>query len=147
MAKLSLFADLSELATIREFVAQTGHDLGLDERRIYDLQLAVDEACANVVQHGYGGQGGEIEITVERDGEEVRVTLRDWGRSFDPQAVPAPDVTASLEQRRLGGLGLFLIHQVMDDVSFAFDAEGGNVLTMVKRLQGEGKNGHNRFPS
>jgi anti-sigma regulatory factor (Ser/Thr protein kinase) len=102
------------------------------------LQLAVDEACANVVQHGYGGQGGEIEITVERDGDGVRVTLRDWGTSFDPQAVPAPDVTASLEQRRLGGLGLFLIHQVMDDVSFAFDAEGGNVLTMVKRLQGRG---------
>ena len=138
MATLSLFADLSELATIREFVAQTGRDLGLDERRIYDLQLAVDEACANVVQHGYGGQGGEIEITVERDGEEVRVTLRDWGTSFDPQAVPAPDVTASLEQRRLGGLGLFLIHQVMDDVSFDFDAESGNVLTMVKRLQGRG---------
>jgi serine/threonine-protein kinase RsbW len=138
MATLSLFADLAELATIREFVAQVGYDLGLDERRIYDLQLAVDEACANVVQHGYGGQGGEIEITVERDEEEVRVTLRDWGTSFDPQAVPAPDVTASLEQRRLGGLGLFLIHQVMDDVSFEFDAEGGNVLTMVKRLQGRG---------
>ena len=138
MATLSLFADLAELATIREFVAQVGYDLGLDERRIYDLQLAVDEACANVVQHGYGGQGGEIEIAVERDEEEVRVTLRDWGTSFDPQAVPAPDVTASLEQRRLGGLGLFLIHQVMDDVSFEFDAEGGNVLTMVKRLQGRG---------
>lgn len=138
MATLSLFADVSELATIREFVAQAGRDLGLDERRIYDLQLAVDEACANVVQHGYGGQGGEIEITVERDEEEVRVTLRDWGTSFDPQAVPAPDVTASLEQRRLGGLGLFLINQVMDDVSFEFDAESGNVLTMVKRLQGRG---------
>lgn len=147
MATLSLFADVSELATIREFVAQAGRDLGLDERRIYDLQLAVDEACANVVQHGYGGQGGEIEITVERDEEEVRVTLRDWGTSFDPQAVPAPDVTASLEQRRLGGLGLFLINQVMDDVSFEFDAESGNVLTMVKRLQGEGKHGHNGFPS
>jgi anti-sigma regulatory factor (Ser/Thr protein kinase) len=138
MATLSLFADVSELATIREFVAQAGRDLGLDERRIYDLQLAVDEACANVVQHGYGGQGGEIEITFERDEEEVRVTLRDWGTSFDPQAVPAPDVTASLEQRRLGGLGLFLINQVMDDVSFEFDAESGNVLTMVKRLQGRG---------
>ena len=138
MATLSLFADLAQLATIREFLDQVGHGLGLDDREIYDLQLAVDEACSNVVKHGYAGQGGEIEITMEREENRVRVTVRDWGKSFDPQAVPAPDVTASLAQRRLGGLGLFLIHQVMDDVHFEFDPEEGNVLTMVKQLQARG---------
>jgi serine/threonine-protein kinase RsbW len=139
MATLSLFADLAQLATIRGFLARAGHDLELDDREIYDLQLAVDEACSNVVKHGYGGQGGEIEITIEREGDRVRVTIRDWGRAFVPQSVPTPDVTASLDQRRLGGLGLFLIHQVMDDVHFEFDAKAGNVLTMVKQVQGREK--------
>lgn len=134
MATLSLYADLAQLATIRGFLARVGHDLGLDDGDIYDLQLAVDEACSNVVKHGYAGQGGEMEITIERDEDKVRVMVRDWGKSFDPQAVPTPDVTASLNQRRLGGLGLFIIDQVMDDVQFEFDPEEGNLLTMVKRV-------------
>jgi serine/threonine-protein kinase RsbW len=137
MATLSLYADLAQLATIRGFLARVGHDQKLDDREIYDLQLAVDEACSNVVKHGYGGQGGEIEITMEREEDKVRVTIRDWGRSFEPQEIPTPDVTASLEDRRLGGLGLFLIQQVMDDVHFEFDRKEGNLLTMVKQLRGE----------
>ena len=136
MATLRLFADLSRLATIRQFVAQTGHDLGLDERMIYELQLAVDEASTNVVRHAYGGQGGEVEVTVEEIESGVRMIVRDWGEPFDPMRVPAPDVSAPLEQRKLGGLGLFLISQVMDSVSFAFDAEQGNTLTMVKQQRG-----------
>jgi serine/threonine-protein kinase RsbW len=139
MATLRLFADLAQLATIRGFLARAGHDLKLDDREIYDLQLAVDEACSNVVKHGYGGQGGEIEITIEREEDRARVTIRDWGRAFAPQEVPIPDVTASLDQRQLGGLGLFLIHQVMDDVHFEFDPDAGNLLTMVKQLQGRGE--------
>jgi anti-sigma regulatory factor (Ser/Thr protein kinase) len=135
MATLSLCADLGDLATVREFVASIGTDLGLDADVIYDLQLAVDEACANVINHGYGGQAGRIDVTVEPVEEGVQVVVRDWGGAFDPHGVPIPDVEAPLEERRLGGLGLFLMRKVMDDVSFAFNAEGGNVLKMVKRIQ------------
>lgn len=135
MATLSLYAGLGDLATIREFLARIGTDLGLDADVIYDLQLAVDEACANVINHGYGGQAGRIDVTVEPVEEGVQVVVRDWGGAFDPRVVPAPDVEAPLEKRRLGGLGLFLMRKVMDDVSFAFDAEGGNTLRMMKRIQ------------
>lgn len=135
MATLSLCADLGDLATVREFVARIGTDLGLDAGAIYDLQLAVDEACANVIKHGYGGQAGRIDVTVEPVEEGVQVVVRDWGGAFDPHVVPAPDVKAPLEERRLGGLGLFLMRKVMDDVSFTFDAERGNTLRMVKRSQ------------
>lgn len=138
MPTLSLYAEPSRLATIREFVAQAGYDLGLNKQEIYDLQLAVDEACANVVLHAYGGRGGEVEITVELTGGGVRVTIRDWGRAFDPQTVPSPDIEASLEQRRLGGLGLYLMRQVMDEVHFAFDVDNGNTLTLLKRFRGKG---------
>ncbi len=135
MATLSLYAGLGDLATIREFLARIGTDLGLDADVIYDLQLAVDEACANVINHGYGGQAGRIDVTIEPVAKGVQVVVRDWGGAFDPRVVPAPDVEAPLEKRRLGGLGLFLMREVMDDVSFTFDAEKGNTLRMVKRSQ------------
>jgi anti-sigma regulatory factor (Ser/Thr protein kinase) len=133
MAKLGLHADLSDLATIRDFVAAAARELDLDDRTLYDLQLATDEACTNVIQHAYGGQGGKIEVTVEPVTEGVRIIVRDWGAPFDPEAVPPPVLTAPLELRPLGGLGLFLIRQTMDRVDFEFDAEHGNTLTMVKR--------------
>jgi serine/threonine-protein kinase RsbW len=138
MPTLNVHADLDGLATIREFAAQAGYDLGLDRQGVYDLQLAVDEACANVVLHAYGGRGGEMEIAIEPAEGGVQVTIRDWGRAFEPQAVPSPDIEASLEQRRLGGLGLYLMRQVMDQVDFTFDAKNGNRLTMIKRLAEKG---------
>ena len=61
-----------------------------------ELQLAVDEACANVVHHAYSDQGGRLELTIEAMNDEIHVILRDWGRPFDPQAVPVPDTSAPL---------------------------------------------------
>ena len=112
----------------------------MDEWGVYSLKLAVDEACTNIVQHAYGGRGGEIEVTVEAVEEGVWVTLLDWGEPFDPASIPTPDVTASLDQRPLGGLGLFLMRQLMDEVHFEFDADRGNRLTMAKNFQGRGGN-------
>jgi anti-sigma regulatory factor (Ser/Thr protein kinase) len=139
MATLKLFADDCQLALIRDFVAQVGEGLGLDEQVIYELQLAVDEACSNVIEHGYGGRGGEIEVTIEPTEDGIQVMMRDWGNPFDPDAVPIPDVTAPLENRKLGGLGLFLMRKMMDDVRFEFDRQQGNTLTMMKRRRKEGK--------
>lgn len=136
MTTLSLFADFEQLAKIRDFVATACCDLGLAQDAIYDLQLAVDEACANVIKHAYGGRGGKIKVTVKAVGDAVQVIIRDWGSAFDPQAVAIPDVTAPLEDRPLGGLGLFLMRRMMDRVHFQFDQEQGNTLTMTKRCQG-----------
>lgn len=130
-------ADSDQLAPIREFVAQASRALGADERAVFDLQLGVDEICANVIKHGYGGRGGEIEITVERAGASIRLVVRDWGRAFEPDQVPVPELDLPLERRKLGGLGLFLVRQVMDEVEFRFDEQSGNTVTMLKRLDRE----------
>lgn len=132
MATLCLNADLGDMVTIREFVGQCGRDLNLSIEAIEAFQLAVDEACTNVVEHAYEGRGGEIEVTMEAEGDRVCATVRDWGAAFDPDAVPIPDVNAPLEKRALGGLGLFLIRQLMDHVEFEFDPVDGNTLTMIK---------------
>ena len=137
MATLTLLADEHKLASIREFVAQAGRDLDMDESAIYHLTLAVDEACSNAIRHGYDGQAGPIEITIEPTKDGVRTIIRDWGVPFEPDTVPIPDITAPLDERPQGGLGLFLIRQIMDEVAFRFDAENGNTLTMVKQLAGE----------
>lgn len=133
MATLSLDARLTDMVTIRDFVADTGRELGLSLEAIEAFQLAVDEACTNVVEHGYDGRGGRIDVTMEAEKDHVRATVRDWGACFDPDAVPIPDVNAPLEERGLGGLGLFLMRQLMDHVEFEFDCVKGNTVTMIKR--------------
>ena len=138
MTSLRLWADLSQLRVIREFVAEASRDLDVAEWIIPDVQLAVDEICSNAIIHGYQGQGGQIEIIVESVQGGVRVTVRDWGKAFDPEAVAVPKVDDPLELRSLGGLGLFLVHQLMDDVRFEFDGERGNSVTMVKLTRREG---------
>ena len=132
-------ADLAQLAAIREFVAEASRSLDADEQAIRDLQLAVDEVCSNSIRHGYGGQEGQIEVFVERIGHSIRVVVRDWGMAFDPEQIPVPDLDLPLEERSLGGLGLFLVQQVMDDVRFGFNDSKGNSVTMVKRLDRGGK--------
>jgi serine/threonine-protein kinase RsbW len=138
MATLRLSADLSQLCTIREFVSRTGDDLSLDEHIIQDLLLAVDEICSNVILHGYDGHGGDIEVTVQMSEAGVQAIVRDWGKTFDPESVCVPDIDAPLQQRPCGGLGLFLVRQLMDEVRFEFDGEKGNSVTMVKRVRREG---------
>lgn len=133
VATLSLFADLRQLGAIRDWVVARGRELGLPQEAVYDLQLAVDEACTNVVVHAYRGQGGPIEVQIGPADGGVQVTIHDHGAPFDPESVPIPDVTAPLEERRLGGMGLFLMRKLMDRVEFTFDAVAGNRLTMVKR--------------
>ena len=132
-------ADPAQLAVIRDFVAKASRSLDADERAIRDLQLAVDEVCSNSIRHGYGGQEGQIEVSVERIGHSIRVVVRDWGMAFDPEQIPVPDLCLPLEERSLGGLGLFLVQQVMDEVRFEFNDSRGNSVTMVRRLDREGE--------
>ena len=95
----------------------------------------MDEACANVVDHAYeGADPGDIEVSCRLDGQILTVRVRDWGSGFDLTGVADPDLDAPLEERTLGGLGLFLVRQVMDDVQFRSDPELGNELMMSKRL-------------
>ena len=95
--------------------------MGFDERSVYALQMAVDEACSNIIRHAYGGEGrGNISLQVEQTTSGVKITIEDNGTPFNPDIVPKPDIEAPLEARGEGGLGLFLIRQLMDEVSFEF---------------------------
>jgi serine/threonine-protein kinase RsbW len=133
---LRMQAILKNVPLATQCVTRWAEIAGFDERALYEIQLAVDEACANVVHHAYQGMDpGEMEISCSLDEQGLIIQVRDWGRGFDPEDVEEPDVDAPLEERTLGGLGLFLVRQVMDDVEFTFDPQEGNRLRMAKRTK------------
>jgi len=124
------------LAKIAKFVTQAAVQAGLNETAIFAVQMSVDEACSNIIEHAYGGENiGDIDCTCKIDSQGLTVILHDWGAPFDPEKVPEPDLTSPLEKRKEGGLGLFFIRKLMDEVHFEFSAEKGNTLTMVKRKE------------
>ncbi len=124
------------LAEIVKFVARAARSAGLGPTAVYAVEMAVDEAFTNIIEHAYGGEGrGDIECTCRVNTHGLTVMLRDYGCPFDPSSVPEPDINAGLEEREAGGLGLFLIHKLMDEVHFEFTPDSGNFLTMVKRKE------------
>jgi serine/threonine-protein kinase RsbW len=124
------------LSKMSEFVTRAASAAGFSQTAIYAVEMAVDEACTNIIEHAYGGEErGDIECTCQVSEGELTVTLRDFGRPFDPSGVPEPNIHAGLEERREGGLGLFLMRKLMDEVHFEFTADSGNVLTLVKRKE------------
>jgi len=134
MADLYIDAQVENLADLRRFVREEAAALGAGEETICDLELAVDEAACNIICHGYDRRGGIVQIAVERDGDSLIIRLRDQAPPFDPTRHPLPDVTLPLEQRKLGGLGIFLILKSVDRVTYRIPPDGGNELTLVKYL-------------
>ena len=132
--RLSVSSDMKNLAVIADFVTAVAEKLGLDEDETFALQMAIDEACSNVMEHAYRGRvDGEVSLRVQAVDDEVVITIHDQGEPFDPHSVPRPDISAPLHERHNGGLGLYLMEKLMDSVEWKFDPERGNTLTMRKR--------------
>jgi serine/threonine-protein kinase RsbW len=94
---------------------------------------ALDEVLSNVVRHGYGDRPGAIDVAFAREAEIVLVDVADAGPPFDPLAAPAPDTSAPLDDRRVGGLGIALVRALADDVRYD-RRDGRNYLSMIWRI-------------
>ncbi len=128
-------AELESLPVFRDFIKSACKESAqMTEQTCYDLQLAVDEACTNVITHGYAGMNpGSIILALEIGESQVVVNLTDFGHPFEPSNAPVPDIEAGLEDRPMGGFGLFFIYQTMDEVQYR-TTEDGNCLIFIKRL-------------
>ncbi len=125
------------LAEIAEFVGEHARRSGMDEDAVYDLQTAVDEACTNAMQHAYGGEGdGEVRVCCYEEEGEFVVRVTDHGQPFDPASVPEPNLQLPLEDRDIGGLGLYFMRQMVDRVEFGTLNGQGNQVTLRKRYLG-----------
>ena len=134
MSQTTFPARFEVLNEIREIVARTARAGGFAEKAVYSMQLATDEAASNIIEHAYEGiTDAYFDMTCEMQDDVIVISLHDFGRSFDPSQVKQPDIHADLSDRQIGGLGVYLMRKLMDEVSYESNSVTGNRLTMTKR--------------
>ena len=122
------------LASISNFVEEAAKEVGLDKKATYAVRLAVDEACCNIIDHAYGGEGlGDIQCSIQVGKDELTVILTDRGQPYSPEKIPQPKLDLPISKLRPRGVGLYLMRKMMDTVSYESTPESTNILTMVKR--------------
>ena len=132
--ELKVDARLENLSVISEFISKAMNQFGVGTE-VLRVQTAVDEACTNIIKHAYSARGGIISITCEMKDDDFIVTIRDKGKPFDPSSVPPPDLEAELDKRKIGGLGIHMMKRLMDEVSYSFDKDKGNMLVMKRKFK------------
>jgi len=134
--KLQVPSSTENLALIREFVTTVGKQATMSDEDISKLELAVDEACANVIEHAYGHDiTKEVDVRAVFDEDEVRISVIDSGRGFDPEKVDQETVEQLVTKRKSGGLGFRLIRSLMDEVSYEIVPGQKNELHMTKKIR------------
>ena len=128
---LNLHNDVNEVPMLGEWMEVTGEQLGLPMAAVFQLNLALEEAFVNVVDYAYPGKNGmPVQLNMDGAGETLTFTLIDEGEPFDPTTLDEPDTSLSAEERPIGGLGVFLVKQIMDEVRY--ERQGNrNILTMT----------------
>lgn len=124
-------ANLDEIPKISEDIEEILSSQHFSADEMLDVQLAVEEVIANVINHGYAGKTGSVGIRCDASPEKITIEISDSARAFNPLTVPEPDVSKDIEDRRIGGLGIFLVRRVMDSVTYQY-RNHKNVLTLVK---------------
>lgn len=134
---IRLDATLEQVEAARDFVADMAQKLALSAQQVHDLELVVTEALTNVVEHAYGYAEGEaMELQVSAENGAFTIVIRHDGKDFDPGAQADPVMQEYLAQRRVGGLGLYLMKKLMDEVEYGTDPEGRRVIRLVKHQAG-----------
>lgn len=126
-------ADFKNLNEIRDLICSRGEKWGLTESQVYEAQLATDEAASNIIEHAYENPGeNTIEVRVAKEFNGVSITLIDSGRAYKPDFIKIPIKDGDVSDAEIGGLGLFFIHRLMDEVKYAYDPKRGNILKLKK---------------
>lgn len=134
MPTMKFPGSFESLPAISLFITAIARDIGFNEDEVYAVELAVDEACTNIIEHAYANKGsGDITCSCEQVGDGIEIVLKDQGKRFNPEGIPEPDPNLPLEKVSARGAGLFLMRKMMDNVEFKFDPMNGNVLKMYKR--------------
>ncbi|MDX1377483.1 MAG: ATP-binding protein [Anaerolineales bacterium] len=133
--KITRAAEVESLSVFREFISDCCSGHNVPDETVFELKLAVDEACTNIIEHGYKGMDpGSIILSFRIESDRILVQITDFGHVFEPAEAKKPDVEAALEDRPLGGLGLYLIYQTMDNIDYE-SSEEGNTLTFTKYIK------------
>ncbi len=139
--QLKVLSQTENLELVREFVSKIAQKVGLNETDINKIELAVDEACANVVQHAYDPTLNirPLHVAIEVDYQKLTVIVTDQGKGFDFSKIRPIEMNQYLAEMKIGGLGIHLIKSLMDEVEFEIHPGKKNQVRMVKYFFG--KNG------
>jgi serine/threonine-protein kinase RsbW len=134
--ELRVKSKTENLSEIRDFVSGSALDAGIPETTVENIILAVDEACTNIIKHAYKlSPEGEIIIKIDYDEEKFTVMIIDYGKSFDPEKVPLPDLQKYYREHRVGGLGMYLMKSLMDDVTYTSIPGKYNQVLLSKNIR------------
>ena len=132
--RLTLVNDLRQVSLLTGFVDRVREEYNLAPPLAARINLALEEAVCNVIMYAYPeGTAGTMDLDAVREGNQLRFTLADRGKAFDPTAVPEANFSASLEDRPIGGLGIHLVRSIMDSIHYE-RRDGKNVLTLIINL-------------
>lgn len=136
-AQIQIHARREEIPTACDFVLKLAAETGMDDKSLYHCQLVVDEACNNIIEHGYGGERADqvIDVACVQEPAAFVIEIMDDSPPFDLLKHPAPDPMLELKHRSTGGWGIYIIRKVMNDVRYEY-RDGRNHLTMTKLLPG-----------
>jgi serine/threonine-protein kinase RsbW len=134
-ASVKIPSSTDRLSDVREFVGEQARVHGFTDDDVNKITLAVDEACTNIIKHGYNYSPDHfIEVMISREGGTFEITIADQGKKFDPNSIESPDMKEYLTHYRRGGLGIYLMKRIMDNVEFSFHRDR-NILRMTKIRQ------------
>lgn len=133
--EITINNEINEISRVAEYIESIGETLNLSFSDILNINLAIEEALANVIMYAYPEQEkGQIFLSTSYKDNELTFIITDKGKSFDPTKVESADISAPAEERSIGGLGIFLIKKIMDEVSYQ-RIEDANQLTMKKKIE------------
>ncbi len=130
--RLKIPSRTDNLEIIRNFVSGVARKVGFDKDDVNKIELAIDEACTNVIEHAYQcDESCNIDIAIKIDFKKFTIIVTDRGKSFTMQDVELPDMKSYLAELRVGGLGIYLMKQLMDEVKYQ-SRSGVNEVQMIK---------------
>ena len=135
MKEMILNAEIARMDDVVDFINAEleAHDVPM--KAIMQLDIAIEEIFVNIAHYAYNPEIGQAAITVDVDDAARSIAIRfmDRGKPYDPLSREDPDVTLGVEERQIGGLGIYMVKKSMDEVSYAYEG-GQNILTIRKRF-------------
>lgn len=134
MKTLNVKAAIENVPVVTEFVDEILESVDCSMKAQTQIDVVIDEIFSNIAFYAYGEEGGDALIEVEAKEGSVKLVFSDTGKPYNPLEAEEPDITASVEDRKIGGLGIFMVKKMMDEVSYVYE-EGHNRLTLVKNWE------------
>ena len=138
--QLILPADRSEFAVLQQWILSIAAELDMQERIRKQLLICCDEIFTNIASYAYLDGNGSVEISIEfiAETQSLRIIFSDSGTAFNPLEISEPDTSSALSERKIGGLGMFMVRKMMDSVEYC-RIDGKNILTLTKCLEKQNK--------